>query len=183
MPRDFAAVPIRPPMAATSSVPSMTMTPTSPGLAESIISTECLTASAGVAFSGGAALTSAVAARPTNAPDDVGPHVVREIAALAQHLVDGVGHRRHGRLAEAGNQRIGRRRGCAGAAACRTDTVVDNRHEHRRRLSPPRAAPRVGLRCITVCLLTARTRASPASAPCAPPLRSSPRQCPGGPAP
>ena len=68
MPRDLAAVPISPPMAATSSVFSMTITPTSPGFAESIISTECLTASAGVACSGGAAFTSAVAARPTNAP-------------------------------------------------------------------------------------------------------------------
>ena len=65
IPRTVAAVPIRLPMAAMSSVPSMTITPTSPGLASSIISTECLVASAGVAPSGGAGRASEVAARPT----------------------------------------------------------------------------------------------------------------------
>jgi hypothetical protein len=65
MPRSTAAVAIRFPMAAMSSVPSMTMTPTSPGFASSIISTECLSASVGVACSGRAGLASAVTARPT----------------------------------------------------------------------------------------------------------------------
>ena len=43
----------------------MTMTPTSPGFASSIISTECLVASAGVAWSAGAGRASDVTARPT----------------------------------------------------------------------------------------------------------------------
>ena len=52
-------------MAAMSSVPSMTMTPTSPGFAASIISTECFVARAGVAASGTAGRASEVTARPT----------------------------------------------------------------------------------------------------------------------
>ncbi len=52
-------------MAAMSSVPSMTMTPTSPGFASSMISTECFVDNAGVACSGGAGLASEVTARPT----------------------------------------------------------------------------------------------------------------------
>ncbi len=48
MPRTLAAVPIRPPIAATSSEPSITSTPTSPGFDASIISTECFAAVAGV---------------------------------------------------------------------------------------------------------------------------------------
>ena len=43
----------------------MTMTPTSPGFASSMISTECLTASAGVAWSAGTGRASDVTARPT----------------------------------------------------------------------------------------------------------------------
>src|SRR5262245_59610090 len=50
IPRTLAVVAISSPMAATSSPFSMTMTPTSPGFALSIISTECLAASADVAF-------------------------------------------------------------------------------------------------------------------------------------
>ena len=65
IPRTTAAVPIRLPMAAMSSVPSITITPTSPGFAASIISTECLVASGGVAASGGAGFASEVTARPT----------------------------------------------------------------------------------------------------------------------
>ena len=65
MPRSTAAVAIRLPIAAMSSVPSMTMTPTSPGLASSMISTECLTASVAVACSAGAGLAREVTARPT----------------------------------------------------------------------------------------------------------------------
>jgi hypothetical protein len=44
IPRSTAAVAIRLPIAAMSSDPSMTITPTSPGFASSIISTECLVA-------------------------------------------------------------------------------------------------------------------------------------------
>ena len=65
MPRSTAAVAMRLPIAAMSSVPSMTMTPTSPGFASSMISTECLVDSAGVACAAGAGLASAVTARPT----------------------------------------------------------------------------------------------------------------------
>ncbi len=43
----------------------MTMTPTSPGFASSMISTECLTDSAGVACAAGAGLVNDVTARPT----------------------------------------------------------------------------------------------------------------------
>ena len=43
----------------------MTMTPTCPGLASSMISTECLTASVAVACAAGAGLAIAVTARPT----------------------------------------------------------------------------------------------------------------------
>ena len=65
MPRSTAAVAIKLPIAAMSSVPSITMTPTSPGFASSIISTECFVDSVGVAWSAGAGLASAVTARPT----------------------------------------------------------------------------------------------------------------------
>ncbi len=61
----MAAVPIRLPIAAMSSVPSITITPTSPGFAASIISTECRVASAGVDASGGTGRASDVTARPT----------------------------------------------------------------------------------------------------------------------
>ena len=65
MPRSTAAVAMRLPIAAMSKVPSMTMTPTSPGFASSMISTECLTDSVGVACAAGAGLASDVTARPT----------------------------------------------------------------------------------------------------------------------
>ena len=65
IPRSTAAVAIRLPIAAMSSEPSMTITPTSPGLASSMISTECLTASVAVACSAGAGRASDVTARPT----------------------------------------------------------------------------------------------------------------------
>jgi hypothetical protein len=58
----------------------MTMTPTSPGLAD-------------------------------EGAGDVGPHVVGEVSACADDLIDGVGHRRDGGFREGGKDGIG---GCRG---------------------------------------------------------------------
>src|SRR4030095_3046796 len=91
MPRSTAAVAIRLPMAAISSVPSMTITPTSPGFASSIISTESLVARPGAAY-------------------QILPghelHVIAHRPVLAGDELDRVGYRCGIRALEAGNQRV-----------------------------------------------------------------------------
>ena len=106
MPRSTAAVAMRLPIAAMSRVPSMTMTPTSPGLASSMISTECLTASVGVAWCCGRGPRQRGHGAAHEARSGHQLHVVAHRAVLAGHEFDRVRHRCRVGALEAGDHRV-----------------------------------------------------------------------------
>ena len=109
MPRTLAAVPIRPPIAATSSDPSITSTPTSPGLRRVDHLDRVLRRRRRRRLLG----RHRAQQRRRGAPDErarhVGPDVVIEEAAAAADLVHRVRDVGRAQLGEAGEHRIGRR--------------------------------------------------------------------------